>query len=135
MPAHRVLADIGAANTNAASGTDLNLSNLDILPKTVVAAGGVVGTTFTQTYATADATHADLTSGVIVLTATDIAAKTASLTLTDNDETSAATVKSTADQLAKDLGANMNALRVDLVDLKGVVNSLIDALQAAGVVG
>src|SRR3990172_9493301 len=88
-------------------------------------------TSFTQTYSTADRTAANPTSGILVLTATDIAAKTASLTLTDNDETSAATVKSTADQLAKDLGANMNALRVDLVDLKGVVNSIIDALQTA----
>lgn len=70
---------------------------------------------------------------MVVLTATDIAAKTPSLTLTDNDESSAATVKSTADQLAADLGTNMNALRVDLVDLKDFVNKIADALQTAGI--
>lgn len=108
----------------------------NVLSEIQKASGGTSasGVTFTQTYATASATHSDFTSGVVVLTATDIAAKTASLTLTDNDETSAATVKSTADQLAKDLGTNMNALRADLLNLKQVVNKVIDALQASNIV-
>lgn len=55
----------------------------------------------------------------LVLTATDIASKTASDTLLDVDSTSLATVKSTADQNFKDLGTK--------------INQVLTALDAAGV--
>jgi multisubunit Na+/H+ antiporter MnhC subunit len=88
---------------------------------------------YTQTYATADKTHADPTSAALVLTATNIAAKTASATLTDAVNTNAGTVATSLDQAQKDLGTMINALRVDVLDLKQLVNSVIDDLQAYGI--
>ncbi len=118
-----------------------------------VSAAGLVGfygvtptarrSAYTQTYATADKTHANATttgpSTTLVLTATAIAAKTASLTLTDADVTSLATLTGSVNQAQKDIGTAFNTLRVevaaavaDLADLKQLVNAVIDDLQADG---
>lgn len=96
---------------------------------------------YTQTYATADKTHANLTSATL----TDNSGGTANTTvqaLTDPADTPAV-----ADVLRDDLVANLipelrnnfadvvaqiNALRVDLEDVKQLANSMIDDLQALG---
>ena len=96
---------------------------------------------YTQTYATADKTHANLTSATL----TDNSGGTANTTvqaLTDPADTPI-----TADALRDDLVANLipelrnnfadltaqiNALRVDLEDVKQLVNSVIDDLQSEG---
>jgi hypothetical protein len=83
-----------------------------------------------QTYSTTDVTVPAAVSPLI-LTATDIAAKTPSLTLSD----SAATNPSEAnfDQLSSNLGTVINTCITDLNDIKQVLNLIIDALQANGV--
>lgn len=99
--------------------------------------------TFTQTYSTSDATIAAVTttspSTTLVLTATNIASKTASLTLGQ----SAATNPTDAqfDQAMKDIGTAFNTLRVevaaavaDILAMKKNDNKIIDALQALGIV-
>lgn len=67
---------------------------------------------YTQTYATAARTHSDLTS-------TDVVAV---------DATDDATVWA----LANEIKADFNALRADVINLKQVVNALIDDQQALG---
>lgn len=95
-----------------------------------------VGTTYAptlvQTYSTADQTLATPGAAALILTATNIAAKTPSATLTDANNASAATVATSLDQAQKDLGTMINSLRTDLVDLAQFVNSVVDALQAQG---
>ena len=74
---------------------------------------------YTQTYATADRTHASATSADLVTTA---------VTQT--------TPFGFAGQAQGDaIATQFNALRVDVLDLKQLVNSLIDDLQALGLVG
>ena len=102
---------------------------------------------YTQTaYATADKTVANITttspSTTLILTATNIAAKTASLTLTDAVATNAGTVAVSLDQAQKDIGTAFNTLRVevaalvaDLADVKQALNSVIDDLQVLGLAG
>jgi hypothetical protein len=106
----------------------------------------VQGTAYTQTaYATADKTVANITttspSTTLVLSGTNIAAKTPSLTLTDAVNTNAGTVATSLDQAQKDIGTAFNTLRVevaalvaDLADVKQALNSVIDDLQAFGLV-
>jgi len=89
-------------------------------------------TAITQTYATADTTQPAPTAAALVLTATAIAAKTASLTLTESDVASLAAMKVTNDQLAKDVGTAVNKNTDDVLALNKVVVTLIDTLQAAG---
>lgn len=73
---------------------------------------------YTQTYATADKTHADLTSSSVAAAGTQ----------TDP--------WGFASQAAFDSVINgYNALRADLTDLKQLVNSVIDDLQAMGLAG
>ena len=106
-------------------------------------AGALPGTAITQTYATAAASHPAATTSApaaLTLTATAIAAKTAADLLTDSDVASLAAMKVTNDQLAKDLGTKINALRTDhialiadVLALKKLVNQIVDDLQAYGV--
>jgi hypothetical protein len=86
------------------------------------------------------------TANTLVLTGTGIAAKTASLTLTDAVNTNAGTVATSLDQAQKDIGTAVNrlntnlastdtqlaALAADVILLKKVITHLIDDLQAAG---
>jgi hypothetical protein len=82
---------------------------------------------YTQTYATADKTHADLTSATLTA-----ASGTADGTVSD---VGAAFNQTTLNNNFQECATQINALRVDLVDLKNLVNSLIDDLQALGLVG
>ena len=91
------------------------------------------GTAYTQTYSTADTT-VPAAVAPLVLTATNIAAKTASTTLTDAVNTNAGTVATSLDQAQKDLGTQINTLAADVLALKKVINSLIDDLQVAGTI-
>lgn len=84
----------------------------------------------TQTYSTADVTI-PASPAALILTATDIAAKTASDTLTDSAATNP--TEANFDQLSKDLGTKINAHRLDVIEVKEVLNTLIDALQAEGI--
>lgn len=74
---------------------------------------------YTQTYSTADKTHAAMTSADLVTTA---------VTQT--------TPWGFASQAQGDaIATQVNALRADVIDVKQLVNSLIDDLQALGLVG
>jgi hypothetical protein len=119
----------------------------------LVTIGAATPTTYTQTYSTADVVVPDATytaptqtANTLVLTGTGIAAKTASLTLTDAVNTNAGTVATSLDQAQKDIGTAVNrlntnlastdtqlaALAADVILLKKVITHLIDDLQAAG---
>lgn len=99
-------------------------------------------TTYTQTYSTADKTHANLTAADL----TDNTGQTPDSTLENVPDAVAAAVDGTAAQLTSvntsfaaiernisDLGKIADALLVDLTDLKQLVNSVIDDLQALGI--
>lgn len=86
------------------------------------------GTAITQTYSTAD-TVMPAAVGNLVLTATNIAAATASDTLTDAVNTNAGTVAASLDQAQKDLGTKINAINADVLAIKKLINTIIDALQ------
>lgn len=122
--------------------------------KAMRTAGGLPGTVITQTYSTASATVANATyaapsqtANTLVLTGTNIAAKTASLTLTDAVDTNAGTVATSLDQAQKDLGTAINTLNVnlaaavtqlaalaaDVLQLKKNVTQIVDDLQAYGI--
>lgn len=82
---------------------------------------------YTQTYSTADKTHANATAATV----TDNSGGTANTTL---EAISAAYVQSEVRNNFADLAAQHNAILVDLLDLKQLVNSIIDDLQALGLV-
>lgn len=107
----------------------LNAAVLKVAGLTML--GGAL-TTYTQTYSTAAATVPAAISATLVLTATNIANKTASLTLTESDVASLAAMKVTNDQMAKDIGTAMNLISADLLAVKKLVNQIIDDLQLQG---
>lgn len=82
-------------------------------------------TAYTQTFSTADKTHAARTA--TVLTVVDgVGTNNQSIAaITDNASTIAA---------VQELAAAINALIVDVADTAGVVNALVDDLQALGLV-
>lgn len=87
---------------------------------------------YTQTFSTADKTHDNPTAVAL----TDNSAGSANTTiqaLTDGS-TYANDVAAIRNNFA-DLAASNNAIIVDLADVKALVNSLIDDLQALGLVG
>ena len=87
---------------------------------------------YTQTYATADKIHANLTSATL----TDNTTGTANTTL---EALTSGTVYATDVGAIRnnfaDLAASNNAIIVDLTDLKQLVNSVIDDLQVLGLAG
>ena len=74
---------------------------------------------YTQTYATADKTHANLTSADLATTAVTQTTPFGFAGAAQGDA----------------IATQVNAIRVDLLDLKQLVNALIDDLQALGLVG
>lgn len=74
---------------------------------------------YTQTYATADKTHADFTSADLATTA---ATQTTPWGFASQAQ-------------AENIATQFNLLRADVADLKQLVNSLIDDLQALGLIG
>jgi hypothetical protein len=82
---------------------------------------------YTQTYSTADKTHANLTSATL----TDNSGGTANTTL---EAIGATFNQGQIRNNFADLAASNNAIIVDLTDLKQLVNSIIDDLQALGLV-
>lgn len=100
------------------------------LSRALLAESNASGIAITQTYATAVTTHANLTSATL----TDSSGGSANTTIaaiTQAANAGSADVGPVKDAIA-DLAAQCNALRVDLVNLKGVVNSMIDAMKANG---
>lgn len=86
---------------------------------------------YTQTYATADKTHANPTATAL----TDNTAGTANTTLQAlTGLVYADDVEAIRNNYA-DLAASNNAIIADVADLKQLVNALIDDLQALGLVG
>lgn len=87
---------------------------------------------YTQTYATADKTHANPTATAL----TDNTGGTANTTLQAlaDGTTYANDVAAIRNNFA-DLAASNNALIADLADVKQLVNSIIDDLQSLGLVG
>ncbi len=86
------------------------------------------GTAITQTYSTTATTMPAAVTD-LVLTGTNIAAKTPSSTLTDAVNTNAGTVATSLDQAQADLGAKINAINADVLAIKKLLNTVIDALQ------
>lgn len=93
-------------------------------------AGAVKGGTFVQTYSTADLTHANPTSAAL----TDNSGGSASGTLAAITGGGANCENATKNAIAS-LAAQVNALRVDLLDAKQFLNSAVDFLQAVNLVG
>jgi len=128
------LLDVGAA---AASAGKLKLGATNAAEVWLVASGkklGFFGTTaavqasaYTQTYTTADKTQANLTSATL----TDSSGGSPGTTLAAITGGGIACENATKDAVAS-LAAQVNALRVDLEDVKQITNSLIDDLQAYG---
>jgi hypothetical protein len=83
---------------------------------------------YTQTYSTADKTHANFTSA-------DLTGITSSTTGSALAEPSAAYTQSEMQQNFRRIQDQYNALRADVADLKQLANSVIDDLQALGLVG
>lgn len=81
---------------------------------------------YTQTYATADKTHANPTA----VTLTDNSGGTADTTL---EAISAGYVQSEVANNFADLAASNNALIADVLDVKQLLNSVIDDLQSQGI--
>lgn len=108
---------------------------------------------FTETYSTAHRTLSNATysapsqsANTLVLTATAIAGKTASLTLSDSGTADAAAVADSLNQAQKDLGTAINtlntnlaaavtqlaALAADVLQLKKNVVAIVQDLKACG---
>ena len=96
---------------------------------------------FTQTYATADKTHANPTA--VALTDNSAGAANTTIQAIPDPTDGPATADILRDDLVAvhwpalrnnfaDLAASDNAIIVDLADLKALVNSIIDDLQAYG---
>jgi hypothetical protein len=83
---------------------------------------------YTQTYSTADKTHANFTSS-------DITGITSSTTGSALAEPSATYTQSEMQQNFRRLQDQHNLLKADLADAKQIINSLIDDLQALGFIG
>lgn len=96
----------------------------------LLAAPGVPATpaTMTQTYATADATHAAMTSADL----TGIATSTTGTALA---APSAGYVQAEQQQNFRRIQDQFNASRADILDLKQFVNSVVDELQKAKLLG
>lgn len=84
---------------------------------------------YTQTYSTTDKTHSNPTATALVLTAMG---GTADGTLVDVGNTMSGDVSAAIEENFKECGTAINALIVDLADVKALVNSVIDDLQALG---
>jgi len=127
------MADITVANTVAGTQTfsgTVTLSGALDHDGTTVGFYGVTPTTrptaYTQTYSTADKTHANPTATALTHSAVG---GTADGTLVDctNSYSEAA-----VEENFKECATAINAIIVDLADLKQLVNSVIDDLQAIG---
>lgn len=88
----------------------------------------VQGTAYTQTYATADKTHAAPTATALTHTAVG---GTADGTLVDCTSSYS---EAAVEENFKEVATTINLLITDLADLKQLVNSVIDDLQAFGLV-
>ncbi len=87
---------------------------------------------YTQTYATADKTHANVTQNAITAVA-NVEGATANNEF--QDSAGANPTQAEWRVLSKTLKTELNAIKADIADVKGVVNSIIDDLQALGLVG
>lgn len=92
---------------------------------------GAPTSAWTQTYTTAAKTVPDAPAN-LTLTATAIAAKTASTTLSDSGTADAAAVADSLNQAQKDLGTQINTIAADVLALKKNVTAIIDDLQSLG---
>lgn len=87
---------------------------------------GTVQDTYTQTYATADRTHAAPTAAV--LTVADGAG-------TNDNTIGAITADASVIAAVQELADEINKLVADVADAKQMINALVDDLQALGIVG
>jgi len=88
---------------------------------------------YTQTYSTADRTHANLTSSAVVLT--NMEDGSANNTLEAITDTSMSDQSGAIERNFDKIGDEINFLIDDLTDVKQLVNSIIDDLQEKGLVG
>jgi len=90
---------------------------------------GAVAGAYTQTYSTADKTHAALTAVAVAGTieAGGTGAAAGGWDTSGHRDTTITTIS--------EMKTTINALLVDLTDLKQLANSIIDDLQARGIVG
>lgn len=133
-PALRVVLGSLSDGTNIAVGTTTGTQ----IGTTALQKLGFFGATpivqpsaYTQTYATADKTHAAATAATL----TDNSGGSANSTL---EALASGTVYATDVGAIRnnfaDLAAQHNALLVDVIDVKQLVNALIDDLQALGLI-
>lgn len=121
------MADASDIVINTGTGTKIGTATnqlIGIWNATPVARPGA----YTQTYSTADKTHAALTSATLTDSTGGTANTTVSAVAAGTDLTTNATIN---DNFA-DVTAQINALRVDLEDIKQLVNSVIDDFQSIG---
>ena len=102
----------------------------------VLAAGFTTQAAYTQTYSTADRTHANLTSAAFTYPGSGNLFDAVANDLLINVRTDSV-ANAVADVVIneKSLADNVNQVIVDLTDLKQLVNAVIDDLQAAGISG
>ena len=89
-------------------------------------------TAYTQTYATADKTHADVTQAAITAVA-NVEAATANNEIQDSAGASLSQAEWRV--VGKTLKTQLNAIKADIADLKQLANSIIDDLQDLQLVG
>lgn len=131
LAGHVTMGDAKNIILNATTGTKIGTATtqkLGFFNATPV----VQRSAYTQTYSTADKTHSNPTAVAL----TDNSAGTANTTIQAlaDGTTYANDVAAIRNNFA-DLAASDNAIIVDLADLKALVNSVIDDLQALGLVG
>lgn len=127
-----------------ASGQDVRLRQGATILVTITPAGvitpGAQGSAYTQTYSTADKTHANLTAtGIAQAAATALGDLVATQNTGWGSSTEAGfdSIATQVDVLVlhtTELDLDYERLLVDVTDLKQLVNSVIDDLQALGLV-
>lgn len=117
MSAHNTLYEIGQALDAGGS----------------VPAGSTVAPAITQTYATAGATHSNLTATAHTYPASGNMFDATAADLLINVRTDS-TANAVADVVVneKSIAANLNQVIADVTNVKDVLNKVIDALQAQG---
>lgn len=92
---------------------------------------------YTQTYSTADKTHAAMTSADHAAPTNYTAHASGATTVTSNAATDLDTAAAALDTLEDEftvLSTQFDALRADVIDVKNLANSIIDDLQGLGLV-
>ena len=119
---------------------DLEVSTLKVRDMFSLGTGAPAAarSAYTQTYATADKTHANPTAVAPGAVTEYTAHASGAIAVTSNAatdlDTTAAALNTLVDE-CQDIQTQVAALVTDLADLKQLVNAIVDDLQALGLVG